>query len=80
MPMYYFHLRNQDKLTDPEGTELVDVDAARAHALVVARELKFKSDTFMDEAWLSWSMHVHDGDGAELFSFPMSDVENGRNN
>jgi len=78
--MYYFHLRNQDKFTDPDGTELVDVEAARAHALVVARELKFKSDTFMDEAWSRWFMHVQDGDGTELFSFPMSDVENGSNN
>ena len=80
MPMYYFHLRNQDHLTDPDGTELVDVDAARAHALGVAKELKFKSDTLMDEAWSKWSMHVQDGDGTELFSFPMADVPNGNDN
>jgi hypothetical protein len=80
MPMYYFHLRNEDAIQDVDGTELSDIGAARAHADVVARELKFKADTFLDEAWSCWSMHVHDGEGQELFSFPMSDVEsdNGR--
>jgi Domain of unknown function (DUF6894) len=75
MPMYYFHLRNEDAIQDVDGTELSDIGAARAHADVVARELKFKADTFLDEAWSCWSMHVHDGEGQELFSFPMSDVE-----
>ena len=76
MPMFYFHLRNQDKINDVDGTELTDTGAARTHADVVARELMFKSDTFMDEAWSRWSMHVHDDDGQELFSFRMSDIEN----
>ena len=75
MPMYYFHLRDQDTLKDLDGTELVDMDAARAHADVVARELKFKSDEFMGERWSAWSMTVHDDDGLELFSFPMSDAK-----
>ena len=73
MPMYYFHLRDQDMITDLDGTELVDMDATRAHADVVARELKFKSNELMGEGWSAWSMTVHDGDGLELFSFPMSD-------
>ena len=76
MPMYYFNLRNQDKINDVDGTELADTDAAREHADVVAKELMFKSDKFMDEAWSRWSMHVHDDEGLELFSFRMSDVKN----
>jgi uncharacterized protein DUF6894 len=72
--MYYFDLRNKDMIKDVDGTDLSDLNAARAHADVVARELKFKSDDFSGEPWSSWSMHVHDGDGLELFSFQMSDV------
>jgi hypothetical protein len=77
MPMYYFHLRDQDQINDVDGTELADVAAAREHAGTVARELMFKSDSFMDEAWSEWSMVVHDDDGVEVFSFEMSDVGNG---
>ena len=79
MPLYYFHLRDHDTVTDVDGTELIDLDAARAHADVVAKELKFKNDEFLDEAWSEWSMHVHDDQGSEVFSFPMSGVgDNGK--
>ena len=74
MPMYYFHLRDQDMIADVDGTDLADTEAARDHADIVARELKFKTDGFLDEAWSKWSMHVHDADGLELFSFPMVNV------
>jgi len=79
MPMYYFHLRDQETVQDVDGTELADIDAARAHAQVVAQELKFETDTFLDEEWSKWSMRVHDEERRELFSFPMSDVNNDRN-
>jgi hypothetical protein len=77
MPMYYFHLRDQDTITDTDGTELADVEAARGHAAAVARELTSKTSGIQGEPWSAWSMVVHDGDGLELFSFGMSDVENG---
>jgi hypothetical protein len=50
---------------------------AREHADTVARELRFKNDSFLGEAWSDWSMVVHDGDGVEVFSFEMSDVRSG---
>ena len=75
MPMYYFHLRDQDMIHDIDGTDLADADAARAHAEAVAQELKFETDTFLEEKWAKWSMHVHDDKGQELFSFPMSNVK-----
>ena len=31
MPMYYFHLRDNEKITDVDGTDLVDLAAARTH-------------------------------------------------
>jgi hypothetical protein len=75
MPMYYFDLRDSDIINDIDGTELADIEAAREHADTVARELTFKSSGFLNESWSMWSMHVHDGDGLELFSFEMSDVK-----
>jgi hypothetical protein len=74
MPMYYFHLRDQDTITDIDGTELADVEAARDHANAVARELTTKTSGIQGEPWSAWSMVVHDDDGLELFSFEMSDV------
>ena len=75
MPMYYFHLRDQDHITDVDGTELTDIGAAREHANTVARELTFKTSGIQGEPWSEWSMVVHDGDGLELFSFEMSDLK-----
>lgn len=73
MPMYYFHLRDSDTLRDPEGTELPNLAAAREHATTVARELKFRNEA----DWADWTMTVKDDDDAELFSFRLSDVDNG---
>ena len=77
MPMYYFHLRDNEPILDSDGTDLIDVEAARAHADIVARELTFKTDGILGEAWSMWSMHVADAEGLELFSFGMSQVANG---
>ena len=77
MPMYYFHLRDNVPILDEDGTLLIDIDAAQDHAHVVARELTFKTDGILGEAWSMWSMHVEDADGLELFSFPMAGVNGG---
>ncbi|HET9689336.1 MAG TPA: hypothetical protein VFP79_19375 [Pseudolabrys sp.] len=77
MPMYYFHLRDQVRITDIDGTELVDIEAAREHADTVARELTFKTTGIQGEPWSKWSMVVHDHDGMELFSFEMAGVRKG---
>jgi len=76
MPMYYFHLRDDEKITDVDGTELVDLAAARSHADGVAQELTFKSTGILGEEWSKWTMVVHDDDDLELFSFPMTDAQN----
>jgi len=80
MPMYYFHLYDNVPLRDEDGTELIDLAAARDHAAGVARELTFKSADFMQENWSKWTMRVHDHDGTELFSLAMSDFEAGNHN
>lgn len=77
MPIYYFHIRNTDTIADPDGTDLVDEGAARAHANGVARELMFHSEGMLEHDWSAWSMAVHDEDDRELFSFPFSEIEDG---
>jgi hypothetical protein len=39
MPRYFFHLTNGDYVADEEGEEFDLVEAARGHAMAVAREL-----------------------------------------
>jgi hypothetical protein len=39
MPLYYFHIYNDDVTLDPEGTELADEEAAMALATKEARIL-----------------------------------------
>ena len=80
MPMYYFHLRDNDKITDVDGTELANLDAARDHADGVAQELMFKSAGILGEEWSKWTMVVHDDHGLELFSFLMSNAKNDNGN
>ena len=79
MPMYYFHLRDENDILDVDGTDLIDTEAAREHADAVARELMFKTTGIQGEPWSKWSMAVHDNDGLELFSFEMSDVRSDGN-
>jgi hypothetical protein len=73
--MYYFHLRDQDHINDVDGTDLADVDAARDHADIVARELMLGTSGILGEPWSKWAMVVNDSDGVEVFSFEMSDVK-----
>ena len=77
MAMYYFHLYNDVPLRDDDGTDLMDVTAARDHAAGVARELTFRSQGLMGQEWSSWTMRVYDDEGTEQFSLAMSDFKVG---
>lgn len=77
MAMYYFHLYNDVPLRDDEGTDLMDLSAARDHAAGVARELTFRSHGLMGVEWSNWTMRVYDDEGIEQFSLEMSDFEAG---
>jgi uncharacterized protein DUF6894 len=43
MPMYYFHLHDDENIVDSDGTDLANVSAAREHATAMARELTVNS-------------------------------------
>jgi hypothetical protein len=78
MPMYFFHLFDNETLRDTEGTNLIDLDAARVHAAGVARELTFKSSGMLREGWAEWTMRVHDADDQEVFSLALGDYDSNR--
>lgn len=61
-------------LEDDEGTDLADIDAACAHAVVVVQELMFHQSGMLDRNWSAWKMLIHDGKGVELLRFSFSDV------
>ena len=71
--MYYFHLYGDETIVDSDGTDLVNIAAARQLAAAVARELTANSAGFLDQRWSEWTMSVHDGSGLELFSLALSD-------
>ena len=71
MPMYYFHIRDRDKFeVDPDGTELPDIDAARAEALKVAQELMTEVPDLGREAVIE----IADGYGQIVLTVPFSDT------
>jgi hypothetical protein len=73
MPMYYFCLHDRDEVSDIEGTELPNLEAAREHAATVGRELTFKREGMLDRNWSRWVMSVRDNEGRELFFVTLSD-------
>src|SRR6516162_10038840 len=72
MPMYYFHLRDDQTLPDVDGTDLLNASDARDHAIGVAQELMFRSEGMLGHNWALWKMSVHDNEGNELFSFRLT--------
>lgn len=66
-----------ETIIDSDGTDLINVGAAREHAAGVARELTAKTTGFLDQNWSGWTMRVHDNSGLELFSLAMSDFKDG---
>lgn len=75
MSMYYFSLHDNADVTDFDGTDLPDLNAAREHAIAVARELMFKRHGMLDREWAQWTMSVRDDAGQEVLSFVLPDVD-----
>src|SRR5690349_17930492 len=72
MPRYHFHLRDYGNIhRDLEGTELPDVNAARAHAEAVAEEL-MRHSGFRARYW---SLGVECGLGEPKFDLFFADVD-----
>jgi hypothetical protein len=74
MARFYFHLQEADKLhTDPEGTDLPDVDAARQEALLAARDI-LSNAIKTGRAKVPEAFVIADEAGRKLDVVPMSAV------
>lgn len=72
MPRYHFHLRARGRIhADPDGTELPDLEAARAHAAAVAQELMRHGAA----GTRHWSLCVEEADGAPQFDLFFADLD-----
>ena len=78
MPRYFFNLRYRPGpaglVVDPEGDELADLNAAREHALFVARDTIARTRTDVIRDWFVCSFEVEDEDAELLLTVPFSDT------
>ena len=71
MPRYHFNLRADGTIyRDLDGAELRDVQAARAHAAIVAQELMWHSS----DSTRLWSIFVEDEWGQGKFEMSFTNV------
>lgn len=74
MPRFYLHIRDADRfLEDPDGSELPDLTAARAEAIVSARHL-LADRVRAGEVLTDQSFEITDETGKVLEVLPMKDV------
>ncbi|MBX9933929.1 MAG: hypothetical protein K2Y56_20805 [Methylobacterium sp.] len=68
MPRYYFNLRHRPGpgglAVDEEGDELADPEAARAHALLLARDMIARTRTEIVRDWMACAFEITDEAGA----------------
>jgi hypothetical protein len=72
MPRFYFHIRNGHPFNDVDGLEFVDIQAVRAEAVCLARDLMRVEKTQRD--WSSWGILVTDENDGIVLQFPFLDV------
>ncbi|GJD63968.1 DUF6894 family protein [Methylobacterium frigidaeris] len=78
MPLYFFHLRHgpdpNGLAQDLEGDELAGPEAARDHALAVARDLIARVRLHAVRDWFSCTFEVTDEGGHLVMTVPFSDT------
>jgi hypothetical protein len=78
MPRYFFSLRHRPGpaglAVDEEGDELADVNAAREHALFVARDTIARTRTDVVRDWMVCSFEITDEAGQLVLTVPFSDT------
>lgn len=72
MPRYFFNLHDGHKIIpDPDGTELKDYHAARAHAFRVMRELSRNRERQTS----IWRLVVCEGHAIPCFELPFASAD-----
>ena len=83
MPRYFFHLRHGAGpgglvpgllALDPEGDDLPGPDEARAHALMVARDLINRVRLYAVGDWFTCTFEVTDEDGHRVATVPFPET------
>ena len=78
MSRYFFNLRHRPGpaglAVDPEGDELADLNAAREHALFVARDTIARTRIDIVRDWMVCSFEIEDEDAQLLLTVPFSDT------
>ena len=74
MPRYFFHLRNDLDVPDPEGQELPDLRAARAQAVAYAVDMAAASVLEHRKVNLGHRIDVEDEAGQVLDTVNFGDV------
>jgi hypothetical protein len=68
MQRYYFHLHNDLDVPDLEGKELADLEAARGHAIVMARFEIGEAAKLDGRIMMSHRIDIEDEQGKVLLS------------
>jgi len=78
MPRYFFNIRHRPGpaglALDPEGEDFTDVDAAREHALSVARIMIARERHTMIRDWMVCSFEIMDEEDQPVLTVPFSDT------
>ena len=78
MPRYFFNVRHRPGpaglAIDEEGDDLADLNAAREHALSVARTMIARERLTMIRDWMVCSFEIEDEDAQLLLTVPFSDT------
>lgn len=69
MPRYYFHVHDDKTVLDEEGTELADVAAARAEAVIGARDIMC-DQLRRGQLNLAYWLEVEDDQGRHILTLP----------
>ena len=76
MPRYFFHLTDGTQVMKghkPEGLDLAVNAAARAEALMLARDLKH-GRLMPERKWTGWFVRIVDGHGHQVDTVPIADA------
>ena len=72
MPRYFFNVIDGVKTQDFEGTELINLDAARGEAQKDIDEIKETHFDSLGSDWSGWSIEICDLNGVLLTIVPFS--------
>lgn len=78
MPRFFFDVRHREGPAglafDEEGDDLADLDAARAHALSMARRMIAKDRLTLIRDWMACAFEITDAASHPVLTVPFGDT------